>query len=233
MPGVVGNLEGCRTRPGHREPTDAGALPREPPRRHSPWARRDIRVCFAGDSFVAGTGDDTALGWVGRVTAAGIAGGLRLTSYNLGVRGATSVQVARRLAIEARPRLTTAEDPRIIVSFGVNDTLPGRRSRRADDRRGAGGPSAHGAAPTCWSGRPRSTTRADRSPPQARRGARRRGCLLGIPFVPALAATEAHGAWRYRVHAGDGFHPDARATPSWPTVVTPPILAWPAPDRGP
>ena len=65
----------------------------------------DIRVCFAGDSLVAGTGDETALGWVGRVAAAGIASGLDLTSYNLGVRGATSVQVVRRLAIEARPRL--------------------------------------------------------------------------------------------------------------------------------
>ena len=29
----------------------------------------DLRICFVGDSFVAGTGDETALGWVGRVTA--------------------------------------------------------------------------------------------------------------------------------------------------------------------
>ena len=25
---------------------------------------RDLRICFVGDSFVAGTGDETALGWV-------------------------------------------------------------------------------------------------------------------------------------------------------------------------
>ncbi|WP_375388297.1 SGNH/GDSL hydrolase family protein [uncultured Amnibacterium sp.] len=84
---------------------------------------RDIRVCFAGDSLTAGTGDETSLGGVGRVTAAGIAAGLDLTSYNLGVRGATSVQVVRRLAIEARLRLTAGE-PRIIQSFGVKHTHP-------------------------------------------------------------------------------------------------------------
>ena len=28
------------------------------------------RICFFGDSFVNGTGDDDALGWVGRLCAA-------------------------------------------------------------------------------------------------------------------------------------------------------------------
>ncbi len=34
---------------------------------------RDIRICFVGDSFVAGLGDETGLGWVGRVTTAALA----------------------------------------------------------------------------------------------------------------------------------------------------------------
>ncbi|WP_298591436.1 GDSL-type esterase/lipase family protein [uncultured Kocuria sp.] len=84
---------------------------------------RDIRVCFVGDSFVAGIGDSTGLGWVGRVTAAGLARGLRLTTYNLGVRRETSVQIGQRLVAETTPRLAAAEDPRIVISCGVNDTM--------------------------------------------------------------------------------------------------------------
>lgn len=29
----------------------------------------DLRICFIGDSFVAGVGDETALGWTGRLLA--------------------------------------------------------------------------------------------------------------------------------------------------------------------
>jgi lysophospholipase L1-like esterase len=33
----------------------------------------DIRICFVGDSFVNGTGDETALGWAGRLCAVSVA----------------------------------------------------------------------------------------------------------------------------------------------------------------
>ncbi|WP_366929047.1 GDSL-type esterase/lipase family protein [Gordonia sp. (in: high G+C Gram-positive bacteria)] len=82
----------------------------------------DLRVCFFGDSFVAGLGDSTGLGWVGRVSVAARAAGHRLTSYNLGVRRETSVQVVGRIPVEAPPRLLDAEDARLVLSFGVNDT---------------------------------------------------------------------------------------------------------------
>lgn len=55
---------------------------------------RDVRACFVGDSYVAGTGDPAALGWVGRVAAAAIASGVRLSAYNLGIRGDTASMVA-------------------------------------------------------------------------------------------------------------------------------------------
>ena len=45
----------------------------------------DIRICFVGDSFVNGIGDETALGWVGRVCALAHTHGFPLTSYNLGI----------------------------------------------------------------------------------------------------------------------------------------------------
>jgi acyl-CoA thioesterase-1 len=189
---------------------------------------RDIRVCFAGDSLVAGTGDETALGWVGRVTAAGIAGGLDLTAYNLGVRGATSVQVVRRLAIEARPRLAAAEDPRIVVSFGVNDTLPDVLLSVAEtltalrDARQRMAP-----VPLLVVGPPA----VDDDEQNARirvldAALAREAVTLAVPFVPVFATTEAAAVWRRPIHEGDGFHPDAAGYALLASVVTEPILTW-------
>jgi lysophospholipase L1-like esterase len=189
---------------------------------------RDVRVCFAGDSLVAGTGDETALGWVGRVTAAGIAAGLDLTSYNLGVRGATSVQVVRRLAIEARPRLTVAEDPRIVLSFGVNDTLPAVQLSTAETL-GALRDAQHRMAPTrlLMVGPPAVDDDEQNLRIHALDVALAREAeLLAIPFVSVFAATAASAAWRRPVHEGDGFHPDAAGYALVAEVVTPPILAW-------
>jgi lysophospholipase L1-like esterase len=83
----------------------------------------DIRICFIGDSFVNGTGDDTALGWVGRVCAAARGRGVGLTAYNLGIRRDTSLDVLARCEQEWSRRLPAGIDGRIVLSFGVNDTV--------------------------------------------------------------------------------------------------------------
>jgi lysophospholipase L1-like esterase len=81
----------------------------------------DIRICFVGDSFVNGTGDETALGWAGRLCAA--AGKTRLvTYYNLGIRRDTSRDILNRWERECAARLPDGCDGRIVFSFGVNDT---------------------------------------------------------------------------------------------------------------
>jgi acyl-CoA thioesterase I len=98
----------------------------------------DIRICFIGDSFVNGTGDATALGWVGRVCAAARAHGVGLTAYNLGIRRDTSLDVLARCEQEWARRLPDGIDGRIVLSFGVNDTV-------VEDG-DAGGRSASGAA---------------------------------------------------------------------------------------
>jgi acyl-CoA thioesterase I len=98
----------------------------------------DIRICFIGDSFVNGTGDDTALGWVGRVCAAARRRGVGLTAYNLGIRRDTSLDVLARCEQEWGRRLPAGVDGRIVLSFGVNDTVV--ESGGADD--GAGGGAA-------------------------------------------------------------------------------------------
>src|SRR5215472_16470033 len=80
-----------------------------------------MRICFFGDSFVNGTGDDDALGWVGRIVAQARQGGCGMTAYNLGVRRDTSADVAARWQAEARVRLPPECDGRLVFSFGAND----------------------------------------------------------------------------------------------------------------
>lgn len=82
----------------------------------------DIRICFIGDSFVNGTGDETALGWTGRLCAAAAAGGVSVTYYNLGVRRDTTRDVLLRWQSECVRRLPDSCDGRIVISCGVNDT---------------------------------------------------------------------------------------------------------------
>lgn len=92
----------------------------------------DIRICFVGDSFVNGTGDETALGWTGRLCASAnrVAS---ITYYNLGIRRDTSHDILQRWERECALRLPGFCDGRLVFSCGVNDMVieNGRlRSRR-------------------------------------------------------------------------------------------------------
>jgi lysophospholipase L1-like esterase len=82
-----------------------------------------MRICFFGDSFVNGTGDDDGLGWVGRLVAKARQGGRDVTGYNLGIRRDTSADVAARWRNEAALRLPSDCDGRLVFSFGANDCL--------------------------------------------------------------------------------------------------------------
>jgi len=87
---------------------------------------QDIRICFVGDSFVNGTGDEAALGWAGRLCAAAQAKGLSITYYNLGIRRNTSRDILQRWEEECTQRLPeslASVDCRVVFSFGVNDTV--------------------------------------------------------------------------------------------------------------
>ena len=65
----------------------------------------DLRVCFLGDSFVAGVGDPEHRGWVGRLAARTSREGQPLTVYDLGVRRETSRDLLRRWHGKCVPRL--------------------------------------------------------------------------------------------------------------------------------
>src|SRR5262245_46811519 len=79
-----------------------------------------MRICFIGDSLVAGTGDPEYLGWAGRISAAARRRGHDVTCYNLGIRGNTSAQILARWRSEAEARFVEGQDCRLIFSFGVN-----------------------------------------------------------------------------------------------------------------
>jgi lysophospholipase L1-like esterase len=82
----------------------------------------DIRVCFLGDSFTLGQGDDAGLGWAGRVHVGERGRGLDFTSYNLGIRGQAGHEIAARAAAEIGQRIHGLGDKRgVVVSFGAND----------------------------------------------------------------------------------------------------------------
>ncbi|TVT28621.1 G-D-S-L family lipolytic protein, partial [Amycolatopsis rhizosphaerae] len=98
----------------------------------------DLRVCFVGDSFVAGVGDPEHLGWAGRVAARTHRSGPPLTAYNLGIRRNTSDDVLGRWRAECLPRFPHGCTSAIALSFGVNDTMvEGGRRRVPADRSAA------------------------------------------------------------------------------------------------
>jgi acyl-CoA thioesterase-1 len=77
-----------------------------------------MRLIAFGESTVAGAGDPDHQGWIGRA----LKGRRDVTLYNLGIRGATSTQLAGLWRREAEARLTEEEPCRIVFGFGVNDS---------------------------------------------------------------------------------------------------------------
>jgi len=98
----------------------------------APGRAPDVRVCFVGDSFVAGVGDPQHLGWAGRLAAHSHHRGPALTSYNLGIRRDTTSDVLGRWRTECSPRLPAGCRAGVVLSFGVNDTSMERGASRVD-----------------------------------------------------------------------------------------------------
>ncbi len=175
-------------------------------------SRPDIRVCFLGDSFTLGTGDDEGLGWVGRVLAMERGRGIDLTAYNLGVRGQTGAQIAERAAAEVGARLTDRGDRRgIVIAFGANDIYLQRPA--AESLRAAQGllrwAEGEGLAAFVVSMPP--------APDAAMDAARMKRDLAmaavardrAVPFLDIRAAVADWTAWHGEAARGDGVHPNA------------------------
>lgn len=175
----------------------------------------DRRLLFFGDSFTAGAGDPTALGWVGRVAAAC----QPLTAYNLGVRGETSVQVAARWQGEAWPRLRADAPHGVVFAVGANDAC----GEPADDDAPRVDPG-HSAAtlaelleaaelmrlPAFVVGPiPVGSPCADARVLELDAAYARLCHGRGLPYAPVAEALRDDPAWREEARAGDGVHPGA------------------------
>lgn len=177
-------------------------------------AVRDVRACFVGDSYVAGVGDSSGLGWVGRLTAHAHASGLPITAYNLGIRGDTSRDVAARLPGEVSRRRAPAAELRVVLAYGLNDVYLGNgRPRMA--------PADSLAATThslTWLASARIPAILVGPPPvgEDAQDSRTDGLdvLLaecagshGVAYVSTFRRLAGDPAWLAGVREGDGAHP--------------------------
>jgi acyl-CoA thioesterase-1 len=176
---------------------------------------RDRRILFFGDSFVAGVGDPSGLGWVGRVVAAAHAMSRPLTAYNLGVRRDTSADVERRFRAEAQARIGAADASYgVVLGLGTNDTTAEDGRVRVEP-----GVAVDNLRRVIESARELGLDVFVVGPPPAGEPAQdervyalssRFAQLAGdrdVPFVATATALQATPAWTTEAAAGDGSHP--------------------------
>lgn len=193
---------------------------------------RDLRICFVGDSFVNGTGDDDCLGWSGRICRSALARGVMVTRYDLGVRRDTSTLIRNRCAGEVAVRLDAVKcDGRVVFSFGVNDVAEedGRlRVARAETLENA-------RALLAWSRERYPTLMVGPAPVAGDAAHDARAAALapalgsvcaefGVPYLDWHRALAVDPTWREEVLAGDGAHPNSGGYGRAAELVE----AWPA-----
>ena len=173
---------------------------------------QDIRICFVGDSFVNGTGDETALGWAGRLCAAASASGIPITYYNLGIRRNTSKDILRRWEYECALRLPDSCDGRIVISCGVNDTVieDGQVRVNCDDS------CANIRRILCDAGKYRMILVGPPPVDDDEQNSRIKALstvfsqeakLLGIPYIELYSPLVSDGIYRQEISSNDGAHP--------------------------
>jgi acyl-CoA thioesterase-1 len=183
--------------------------------------------------LVAGVGDPNYQGWVGRVCARAYPDGLAVTSYNLGVRGETSTQVLRRWQSEMRPRIFPEARTRLVVSFGVNDTMTVGAGTRVSptqstanltalvmEARTIGIPSLIvGPTPTT---NPEQNGRIE----ALDEGFHAVAVSIDVPYVSVFAALSGDPTWSGETTAGDGAHPSANGYQRLAELVYPVWRQW-------
>ncbi|HYD31988.1 MAG TPA: GDSL-type esterase/lipase family protein [Azospirillaceae bacterium] len=177
-----------------------------------------MRICFVGDSFVTGVGDDDCLGWPGRVCSAARKAGDDVICYNLGIRRDTSADIRARWRREAEARLPTEYDGRLVFSFGTNDCTAGDDADgvRVSRARALANAEAILAEARTW--RPTlmvgplpvgDDPDIDRRVAALSRDLDALCAPLGVPFLEVFATMAANRPWTREAAAGDGTHPNA------------------------
>src|SRR6266700_1681216 len=191
---------------------------------------RAMRICFIGDSFVSGAFDVECLGWAGRISAEARRRGHDVSHYNLGIRGETSVQMAKRWRGEAELRQSPQQEGRLVFEFGVNDAreVNGKRQLEAvqslaaaRDMLGAASrwkPTLMIGPPPCGD-EPRLARVKDLSERLAAICAE-----LTVPYFDSYESLLASLVWLPSVKSVDDTHPSAAGYAEWAQLIG----AWPA-----
>lgn len=189
----------------------------------------DIRICFVGDSFVNGTGDETALGWTGRLCAAAnrMAG---VTYYNLGIRRDTSRDILERWERECSLRLPDFCDGRIVLSCGVNDAVIENGQLRVPPEQSAANIAeilnqARRYRTLMVGPPPLGEPGIDRRIEQISNAFAKQSAAMGVPFIGLYSELAHDQAYLREVQNNDGAHPQSSgyariagiiaASPAW------------------
>jgi lysophospholipase L1-like esterase len=187
----------------------------------------DIRVCFLDDSYTLGTGDDTGLGWPGRVLAEARGRGVDLSGYNLGIRGQTGAEIAERASAEIAVRIDQRGDTRgVVVAFGANDV---RLERPIEESVMAlqgmlRWCAAQGSQAFALGLTPAAEPYIDEARAHLSRRLAQAARDAVIPFLDVRAAVPDWSPWHREVAAGDGAHPNAEGY----RLLAEAVIAWPA-----
>lgn len=190
-----------------------------------------IQVCFVGDSFVAGIGDETALGWTGRLTARQAATSHPITAYNLGIRGNTSADIAARCVVEVGLRRSAARQTRVVLSLGVNDTIHIDGAPRVPLEESCANLTilldALAGDPLLVVGPPAIVYDAQNALIAQLSSRFQQLCQArGVPYVDIFPVLEQHPVWRQQVLEGDGAHPRAEGYTALFELVAPAWDSW-------
>lgn len=167
-------------------------------------------VCYFGDSLTLGYGDEAGLGWPGRISATMREADIDVTSYNLGVRKDTSVQMQHRWKMEAVSRRMPQTDFKLVFSFGVADVFNERTEEESlaacvsmlSQAKAMGDVLVVGPTPVNDSDkRERITTLSRMIAGLCKR--------LDIPFVPTIDGMHRSFVYGQALNDGDGVHPTA------------------------
>lgn len=193
----------------------------------------DVRVCFLGDSFVAGVGDARHLGWAGRLAAHSHAQGHALTAYNLGIRRDTSADILRRFRAECTPRLTAGSHAGVVLSFGVNDTMfESGASRVATEAsvshlRELLTQLGKSGWPVLMLGPPAVDDDAHSERVVVLDALLEAECARqSVPYVSVVRQMQGHDVWRREVRGGDGAHPGAGGYDALASLLRPAWDSW-------
>jgi acyl-CoA thioesterase I len=193
----------------------------------------EVRVAFFGDSYTAGVGDPSSLGWVGRMTARARRTGWNLTGYNLGVRRETMPDIQRRFLAEATPRLRDGDVHGVVIAGGVNDATvtAGRRRATVADTVAALEQILESAAAARWPVLVVGPALIDDQSHNERigelSGVLHRSCTArAMPYIEIAACLAGDREWAAEVASVDGAHPGACGYARLGDLIWPAFLDW-------